>query len=55
MTMKLPVQIHKETGIPLYVQLEEQIRHLVHNGTLAAGQLMPTVRALTIATVIQTN
>ncbi len=53
--MKLPVQIHKETGIPLYVQLEEQIRHLVHNGTLAAGQLMPTVRALAVDLGINGN
>ncbi len=53
--MLLPVQLNKENGIPLYVQLEEQIRLLVHRGKLEAGDLMPTVRELAVQLEINSN
>ena len=53
--MNLPVQLNKENGIPLYVQLEEQIRLLIHRGRLRAGDLMPTVRELAVQLEINSN
>lgn len=53
--MTLPVRLNKESGIPFYMQLEEQIRLLIHNGTIARGELMPTVRALAVELSINSN
>ncbi len=53
--MNLPLQIEKQSGIPLYVQLEQQIRLLVHRGVLKLGDPMPTVRALAVALEINSN
>lgn len=53
--MPLPIRLNKESGIPFYVQLEEQIRLFIHNGTVARGGLMPTVRALAVELSINSN
>ena len=53
--MELPIQIEKENGIPLYVQLEEQIRWLVHEGFVGPGDLLPTVRELSVQMEINSN
>jgi GntR family transcriptional regulator len=51
----LPVQLNKDNGIPLYVQLAEQIRLLIHQGHLQVGDLMPTVRELAVQLEINSN
>jgi DNA-binding transcriptional regulator YhcF (GntR family) len=53
--MPLPVQVNKHNGIPLYIQLEEQIRLLMHRGKLKPGDLMPTVRALAVELEVNSN
>jgi GntR family transcriptional regulator len=53
--MDLPIQVDKQSGIPLYVQMEQQIRLLIHRGVLKAGELMPTVRMLAVALEINSN
>lgn len=53
--MPLPVQINKKNGIPLYIQLEEQIRLLMHRGELKPGDLMPTVRSLAVELEVNSN
>ena len=53
--MQLPVQINKTNGIPIYLQLEEQIRLLLHRGKLKAGDLMPTVRELAVQLEVNSN
>lgn len=53
--MSIPVRLNKESGIPFYVQVEEQIRLLIHNGTIARGELMPTVRGLAVELSINSN
>ena len=37
----LPLQIQPESHIPLYVQLRDQLRALVHSGELRAGDRIP--------------
>ncbi len=53
--MPLPVTINKTNGIPLYLQIEEQIRLLMHRGELQPGDMMPTVRQLAVELEINSN
>jgi len=49
------MRVDKDSNIPIYVQLEEQIRLLVHQGTYGAGDAMPTVRWLAVELGINAN
>ncbi len=53
--MILPLDIDKSSSTPLYVQLTEQVRLLIHEGTLRAGDAMPTVRGLAVDLGINAN
>ena len=44
----LPLQLQPESHIPLYVQLRDQLRALVHAGDLRAGDRIPASRELAI-------
>jgi GntR family transcriptional regulator len=47
--------IDRASALPVYVQLAEQIRLLVHRGALAQGDPMPTARELAVALGINAN
>jgi len=49
----MQIQLDFRSGIPIYVQIVEQIKHLVDNGELKPGDQLPTVRQL--ATDIRVN
>ena len=53
--MDLRRPLDKASGIPVYIQLEERIRLLVHEGVLAVGDALPTVRALAVDLGINAN
>ena len=53
--MNLQMDIDIESGIPVYIQLGEQIRILIRNGSLKAGDLMPTTRSLAVQLGINVN
>jgi len=53
--MQIPLQINKVNGVPIYLQIGEQIRLLIHQGRLEPGQLMPTVRSLAVDLEINSN
>lgn len=53
--MDLPTNIDFDSGIPVYIQLGEQIRLLIRNGSLRAGDLMPTTRSLAVQLRINVN
>ena len=53
--MDLRRPLDKQGGIPVYVQLEERIRLLVHEGTLRVGDPMPTVRGLAVDLGLNAN
>ncbi len=53
--MDLQIKLDMESGIPVYIQLGEQIRIQIRNGTLKAGELMPTTRALAVRIGINVN
>lgn len=42
-------------GIPIYVQLKEQIRHAIETGSLTAGDQLPGIRGLAENLVINPN
>ena len=44
----LPLQLQPESHIPLYVQLRDQLRALVHSGELRAGDRIPASRELAV-------
>jgi GntR family transcriptional regulator len=51
----MPIQIDFRSGIPIYVQIMEQIRQMVANGDLKPGDQLPTVRQLAIDLQVNWN
>jgi GntR family transcriptional regulator len=47
--------IDRASPLPVYVQLAEQIRLLIHRGALRPGDPLPTVRELAVALSINGN
>jgi GntR family transcriptional regulator len=44
-----------DTGVPIYVQLREQILHAIGDGTLKPGTRLPTMREVAVALKIDLN
>ncbi|MBA9026776.1 GntR family transcriptional regulator [Peribacillus huizhouensis] len=44
--MELPIRLSKESRVPIYHQIEAQIKTLITSGHLAAGSSLPSIRAL---------
>ena len=44
--MALLMDVNTKSGVPIYVQLVDQVRRAVEVGSLGAGEQLPTVRAL---------
>ncbi len=51
----LEVRLDKASGVPMYVQLEEQIRLMIRSGTLQQGAVLPTVRSLAVTLSVNAN
>jgi GntR family transcriptional regulator len=47
--------VDPRSGVPLYLQLIEQVKRAVALGTLVAGEQLPTVKALAIDLTINPN
>ena len=47
--------LNPSSGVPLYVQLMEQVRHAVETGALRPGDQLPTIRALAQELVMNSN
>src|SRR5471030_608405 len=45
----------QDNGIPIYIQLREQLAGLVGRGALAPGQRLPTMRQVSVALKIDLN
>ncbi len=50
--MNLSFQVDQKSGIPIYVQIMEQIKHLIATGALQPGQQLPTIRELAVGLTI---
>jgi GntR family transcriptional regulator len=44
--MAIWLQVNTRSGVPIYVQLMEQIQHALEVGTLVPGDALPSVREL---------
>jgi GntR family transcriptional regulator len=51
----MPFHIDFRSGIPIYIQIMEQIRQMVANGDLKPGDQLPTVRQLAIDLQVNWN
>lgn len=49
------IDIDKGSAVPIYAQLNEQIRLLIRRGALSSGDSMPTVRTLAVDLGINAN
>jgi len=47
--------VDPRTGVPLYLQLIEQVKRAVALGSLAPGEQLPTVKALALSLTINPN
>src|SRR4030081_2534332 len=48
-------RLNATSGVPLYVQLMEQVKHAVETGALRPGDQLPTIRALAQELVMNSN
>jgi GntR family transcriptional regulator len=48
-------RVNPSSGVPLYVQLIEQVKHAVETGALRAGEQLPTIRKLAEELVMNPN
>ncbi len=46
--MDISFQIDQKSGIPIYIQIMDQIKHLIASGVLQPGQQLPTIRELAV-------
>ena len=49
------IKINSSTGLPVYLQIIEQVKHLIESGVLQAGEALPSVRNLATQLVISHN
>jgi GntR family transcriptional regulator len=51
----MPLHLSPESGVPLYQQLVEQVKHAVESGAIRAGEQLPSVRQMAEDLVINPN
>ena len=49
------LRLNQSSGIPLYLQLMEQVKHAVETGALHSGDQLPTIRKLAEDLVMNPN
>jgi GntR family transcriptional regulator len=50
-----PSRLNPSSGIPLYVQLVEQLKHAIASGAIRAGEQLPSVRRMAEDLLINPN
>ncbi len=53
--MAIWLDVNSRSGVPLYVQIVEQVKHAIEVGALQPGEQLPTVRQLAIDLTIAPN
>jgi len=51
----MEIQVDHESGMPIYAQIMEQIKHLVATGRLRPGDQLPTIRQLAVDLRVNPN
>src|SRR5579863_3507752 len=49
------LRLNQSSGIPLYLQLMEQVKHAIETGALRPGEQLPTIRKLAEDLVMNPN
>src|SRR5579863_706460 len=49
------LRLNQSSGIPLYLQLMEQVKHAIETGALRAGEQLPAIRKLAEDLVMNPN
>jgi GntR family transcriptional regulator len=49
------IGIDHDSGVPIYLQIMDRIKHLVATGTLKAGDQLPTIRQLSVTLRVDPN
>ena len=53
--MQLNFPIDPKSGVPIYVQIQNHIKHLIATGVLTPGQQLPTIRQLAVDITVNLN
>src|SRR5262252_7262447 len=53
--MPILFRLNHSSGVPLYIQLMDQVKHAVETGALQAGDQLPTMRKLAEDLVMNPN
>ena len=48
-------RVNHSSGVPLYLQLMEQVKHAIETGALRAGEKLPTIRKVAADLVMNPN
>lgn len=51
----MDIQVDYDSGVPIYVQIMDRIKHLVATGTLKPGDQLPTIRQLSVDLRVDPN
>src|SRR5262245_6145358 len=51
----MTLHLNPDSGVPLYLQLIEQIKHAIESGAIAAGEQLPSVRQMAEDILINPN
>ena len=51
----MQLHIHSTDGVPIYLQIVNQVKHLVASGRLTPGEELPAIRALAEQLVVNPN
>src|SRR5271156_3166489 len=49
------IELNSKSGVPIYRQIQDQIRYGIASGLLKAGEQLPTVRALAVELSVNPN
>jgi GntR family transcriptional regulator len=51
----MQIRIASDDGVPIYIQIVNQVKHLVASGRLAPGEEIPSIRALAEQLTVNPN
>jgi GntR family transcriptional regulator len=54
-TVELKFPIDHKSGVPIYVQIMNHVKHLIATGVLTPGQQLPTIRQLAVDVTVNLN
>jgi GntR family transcriptional regulator len=53
--VELKFPINHKSGVPIYIQIMNHVKHLIATGVLTPGQQLPTIRQLAVDITVNLN